>query len=166
MWKVASSSAGELVTALANARSYMSTLSELEPSPERSATRADGSGNASAATAPTKRPAANPFPSLRWLETREHVTVVAIVPGFARKDLEITLKKDLLSIAGHLSGQVPSGFVARQQSRKGSHFRRELKLSSEVTWSDTHAHLERGVLTIQLRKDLPASRPSIPIRLT
>lgn len=100
------------------------------------------------------------------METRDHITVVAIVPGFAKKDLEITLKKDLLCIAGRLSPQVPGGFVARHQSRKSADFRRELKLATDVTWSDTTAHLERGVLTIQLSKDLPASRSPIPIRLT
>lgn len=115
---------------------------------------------------PPKRCPSGSFPAIRLVETRERVTVIAVVPGFAEGDLEVTLNKDVLRIAGRLQTQVPGGFISRHQGRQASDFRRELKLATDVTWSDNDAQLTRGVLTIHLRKDVPSSRPPIPIRLT
>ncbi|MES1178497.1 MAG: Hsp20/alpha crystallin family protein [Myxococcales bacterium] len=111
---------------------------------------------------PTPQPS---FPALRLTESKDYVTVQAVVPGFAESDLDITLANDVLCIAGRQRAVVPGGFTARHRGRRGSDFRSEIKLLNEVAWDDTEAHLERGVLTIRLRKDAPSSRPPIPIRL-
>ena len=89
----------------------------------------------------------------------------AVVPGFAETDLDITLAKDVLCIAGRQRAAVPGGFTVRHRGRRSADFRSEIKLLNEVAWDHTEAHLERGVLTIRLRKDAPSSRPPIPIRL-
>ena len=104
------------------------------------------------------------FPAVRLTESKDFVTVQAVVPGFAESDLDITLAKDILCIAGRHRSEVPGGFTARHRGRRASDFRSEIKLLNEVAWVDTEAHLERGVLTIRLRKDAPSSRPPIPIR--
>ena len=106
------------------------------------------------------------FPAVRLSESKDYVTVSAVVPGFAESDLDITLLKDVLCISGRQRAEVPGGFSALQRGRRNADFRSEIKLLNEVAWDDTEAHLERGVLTIRLRKDAPASRPPIPIRLT
>ena len=106
------------------------------------------------------------FPAVRLTESKEYVTVQAVVPGFAEGDLEITLAKDVLCIAGKQRGEVPGGFTLRHRGRRSAEFRSEIKLLDQVAWDDTAARLERGVLTIRLRKDEPSSRPPIPIRLT
>jgi HSP20 family protein len=105
------------------------------------------------------------FPAVRLTESKDYVTVQAVVPGFAESDLDITLANDVLCIAGRQRADVPGGFVARHRGRRSSDFRSEIKLLNDVAWDDTTAHLERGVLTIRLRKDGPSSRPPIPIRL-
>jgi HSP20 family protein len=106
------------------------------------------------------------FPAVRLSESKDYVTVSAVVPGFAEGDLEITLVKDVLCIAGRRRAEVPGGFNAVHRGRRSADFRSEIKLLNEVAWDDTEAQLERGVLTIRLRKDAPGSRPPIPIRLT
>ena len=106
------------------------------------------------------------FPALRLSESKDYVTVVAIVPGFAEADLDITLANDVLCIVGRHRSEVPGGFTMEQRSRRSTDFRSEIKLLNEVAWDDTAARLERGVLTIRLRKDVPSSRPPIPNRLT
>lgn len=106
------------------------------------------------------------FPPLRLTETHDHMTLVALVPGFSEADLSITLSKDVLCIAGRCSGVAPRDFRALHSGRRAADFRTEIKLLSDVAWFDTEAQLERGVLTIRLRKDLPAARAPIPIRLT
>jgi HSP20 family molecular chaperone IbpA len=106
------------------------------------------------------------FPALRLTETHDHLTLVALVPGFSEADLSITLSKDVLRVAGRCSGAAPRDFHALHGGRRATDFDTEIKLLSDVAWSDTEAQLERGVLTIRLRKDLPAARSPIPIRLT
>lgn len=107
------------------------------------------------------------FPAVRLTETKEHVILSAAVPGFAESELDITLAKDVLCITGRARSAVPQGFSAVHQGRRTlGDFRTEIKLLNEVAWDDTQARLERGVLTIRLRKDAPSSRPPIPIRLT
>lgn len=106
------------------------------------------------------------FPAVRLSETPEHVTVVALVPGFGDSDLDVTLVKDVLCISGRHASGAPRDFHALYQGRRAADFRTEIKLLADVVWSDTAARLERGVLTIRLRKDVPASRSLIPIRHT
>jgi HSP20 family molecular chaperone IbpA len=109
---------------------------------------------------------ASSFPAVRLSETPEHVTVVALVPGFGDGDLDITLVKDVLCISGRHTSGAPRDFRAVHQGRRATEFRTEIKLLSDVIWSDTAATLARGVLTVRLRKDVPTSRSLIPIRHT
>jgi len=94
------------------------------------------------------------------------MTVVALVPGFSQADLDITIVKDLLTISGRCSSGVPGGFKAVHRGRRRADFKSEIKLVADAVWSDSDAWLERGVLTIRLRKDAPSARSSIPIRHT
>jgi len=113
-----------------------------------------------------QRMAPSSFPTVRLTETQEHLTVVLLVPGFDRPDLTISLAKDVLRVSGKMASMAPHNFRAVRRGRRSADFETELKLLSEVAWSDTEAELERGVLTIRLRKDAPATRSLIPIRLT
>ena len=108
----------------------------------------------------------NCFPAVRLSETHDHLTLVALVPGFSEADLNITLSKDVLCVAGTCSGSAPRDFHALHRGRRAADFRTEIKLLCDIAWSDTEAQLERGVLTIRLRKDVPAARSPIAIRLT
>jgi len=94
------------------------------------------------------------------------MTVVALVPGFSESDLNITLAKDVLCVSGSYNAGAPRDFTAVHRGRRAADFKTEIKLLSDVVWSETEAHLERGVLTIRMRKDVPAARSLIPIRLT
>lgn len=114
----------------------------------------------------SQRMGSSSFPALRLSETHDYLTLVALVPGFNEADLSITLSKDVLCVAGRCSGVAPRDFHALHGGRRAADFRTEIKLLSDVAWSDTEAQLQRGVLTIRLRKDLPAARSPIPIRLT
>jgi HSP20 family molecular chaperone IbpA len=114
----------------------------------------------------TQRMASSSFPALRLSETHDHLTLVALVPGFNEADLSITLSKDVLCVEGRCSGVAPRDFHALHSGRRATDFRSEIKLLSDVAWSETEAQLQRGVLTIRLRKDVAAARTPIPIRLT
>lgn len=113
-----------------------------------------------------QRVAPSSFPAVRLTETQAHLTVVFLVPGFAKPDLTITLAKDVLRVSGKAASPAPRDFRPLHRGRRAADFDTEIKLLSEVTWSDSEAELERGVLTIRLRKDAPAARSVIPIRLS
>ncbi len=134
------------------------------PSPISARTSTSGSGAFAMERAPLSKSTSS-FPAVRLTESKDFVTVQAVVPGFAESDLEITLAKDVLCISGTVHAEIPGGFAARHRGRRSADFRSEIKLLNEVAWDDTEARLERGVLTIRLRKDAPSSRPPIPIRL-
>lgn len=114
----------------------------------------------------SQRMGSSSFPAVRLVETHDHLTLVALVPGFSEAELSVTLSKGVLCVAGACSASAPRDFHALHRGRRSADFRTEIKLLSDVAWSDTEAQLERGVLTIRLRKDVPEARSSIPIRLT
>jgi len=114
---------------------------------------------------PSLRKGWSSFPPVRLTETQDYLTVTALVPGFTQAELSITLSKDVLCVTGNGGAAAPRGFEALHRGRRATQFRSEIKLLSEVAWGDTNARLERGVLTIRLRKDAPDARAPIPIRL-
>jgi HSP20 family protein len=154
----------DVVTALAQGPG-MSLLPPLPRVADSSATDTATRAARELPALPSLKPSSS-FPAIRLTESRDYVTVTAVVPGFAESDLDITLAKDVLSISGRHRAEVPAGFSALHQSRRATDFRSEIKLLNDVAWDDTEARLERGVLMIRLRKDAPSSRPPIPIRLT
>lgn len=116
---------------------------------------------------PSALPAApSSFPAVRLTETQDHLTVVFLVPGFAKQDLTITLAKDVLRVSGKVSSVAPRDFRPLRRGRRAVDFDTEIKLLAEVACSHTEAELERGVLTVRLRKDAPEARSLIPIRLS
>jgi len=135
-----------------------------QPSPINARAATSISGTFAVERAPLPKSASS-FPALRLTESKDYVTVQAVVPGFAEGDLAITLAKDVLCISGKQHSEIPGGFVVRHHGRRTADFRSEIKLLNQVAWDDTEAHLDLGVLTIRLRKDTPSSRPPIPIRL-
>lgn len=92
------------------------------------------------------------------------MTIVAVVPGFSREDLELTVENDLLRITGREKKSVPHTLAAVRRERRTGDFSRTIKLANDVLPSHTEARLERGVLTVRLRKCGPNDRVSIPFR--
>jgi HSP20 family molecular chaperone IbpA len=138
-----------------------STTSLPPPKPLR------GGSSSSSPPASTEKPAslsAKTFPAIRLSEDPQHVTIVAVVPGFSHEDLDVALEKDVLRITGRLRQQVPQNLPCVKKERLASDFSRTIKLASDVLRSHTEARLEHGVLTVKMRKCGPADRIAIPIR--
>lgn len=107
---------------------------------------------------------AKTFPSIRLSEDSQHVTIVAVVPGFSHEDLDVAVENDVLRITGRLRQQVPQNLPCVKKERLGGDFSRSIKLASDVLRSHTEARLENGVLTVKMRKCGPADRIAIPFR--
>jgi HSP20 family protein len=102
---------------------------------------------------------------MRLSEDVQHVTVVAIVPGFSIDDLDINVQSDVLCITGRLRRQAPASFTVVRKERRAADFSRSIKLASDIVRADTEARLEHGVLTVRMRKCSASDRAPIAVRL-
>lgn len=135
--------------------SHRSLASIPPPKPAKCGPHSDRTSSVSART----------FPTIRLSEDPQHVTIVAIVPGFATEDLDIAVENDVLRITGKLRPQAPHGLPSIRRERTATDFSRAIKLASDVLRSHTEAKLENGVLTVRMPKCGPTDRISIPFRI-
>jgi HSP20 family protein len=86
-------------------------------------------------------------------EEDNHVVVSAELPGIDQKDLDVTVTRDSVRIAGlkkHEEEKEERGYYRRETSY-GS-FERVIDLPSEVDENKAEAEFAKGVLTIRLPK--------------
>ncbi|HET9934650.1 MAG TPA: Hsp20/alpha crystallin family protein [Polyangiaceae bacterium] len=140
----------------------MSTKRHFETAIELAANDVARDVSPASASAATKRQS---FPRIHIQEEDEHVVVLAVVPGFTREDLRIDVQRDVLALSGRVRCQVPQGFTALQKGRTHEDFSRHIKLMTDVSRGETEARLERGVLTVRMRKHTAALRTPIPVRV-
>lgn len=102
--------------------------------------------------------ASGPAPAMDLREHDEAWIVTADLPGVDRKDVELVVEKDLLTIRARkeFSG-ADQGEVIRNERFFGN-IERTLRLPSEVNSEKIKATLKNGVLTVELPKR-PESQP-------
>jgi HSP20 family protein len=81
---------------------------------------------------------------LRWTEDESSFSLELDVPGLAKDDLNITVEDDVVRITSKPD--------AKRQVRAA------YRLPKPVQLEGSSAKLEQGVLSLHLRKDVPASR--------
>jgi HSP20 family protein len=105
------------------------------------------------------------LPSLDVIDRDNEVLVRAEIPGIEKKDINISLTDNLLTIKGHSHNE--------KKEEKGDYFRHEISSSSfarsvmvpsSVDASKTTASLKDGVLEISLAKIESSQRRSIKIQ--
>lgn len=105
------------------------------------------------------------IPSLDIIDRDAEIVVKAEMPGIEKKDLEISLTDNLLTIKGQTSRE--------KKEEKGDYYRRELSSSSfarsvtlpgAVDSSKATANLKDGVLEITLPKTEGSKRRSISVK--
>lgn len=92
------------------------------------------------------------FPAVALSEEPESVLVTAQLPGISSDQLEITLEKNLLTIAGERGYEAPAETTCRRQERQHGRFERKIKLPVEVEREGISSKLEDGILTLNLPK--------------
>lgn len=92
-------------------------------------------------------------PRLDITETEKTVEVKAELPGLERKDIDITLDRDLLVIKGEkkVEKEEKDRYYHRVERRYGS-FCRSVRLPAHVTEEKIDATFKDGILTITLPK--------------
>ncbi len=106
------------------------------------------------------------WPRTSVYETNDALLLVAEVPGLTEKELEITLKEEVLTLAGERKLTVPAGFQVHRQERRPARFSRSFTLPYRVAADGLAADLKDGILTVRLPK-VPDEQPRrVPIKTT
>lgn len=101
-------------------------------------------------------------PAVDVLEGDDGWTVLVDVPGVPRSMLKVHLDGTRLTISGDRpSGR--DGRAARVSERESGPFRREFLLPFQVRGDAIRAHLEHGLLRVELPRSGPAAEREIPI---
>lgn len=104
------------------------------------------------------------IPSLDVIDRDNEILVRAALPGIDKKDLDISLTENLLTIKGQSSSE--------KKEEKGDYYRREISsatfarsvtLPSAVDSSKANANLKDGILEITLPKMETSKRRSISV---
>jgi HSP20 family protein len=98
------------------------------------------------------------WPRTSVYETKDALVLVAEVPGLNEKDLEITLKEDVLTLAGERKLNVPDGYQVHRQERRPARFSRSFTVAHRLASEGLTAELKDGVLTVRLPKQ-PEEQP-------
>ena len=106
-----------------------------------------------------------PMPSIDMSENKKDIVVKAELPGLDAKDIELTVDKGLLSIAGekrHESEEEEMNSFCREASY--GYFRRTIELPVEIDEEKVRADYKDGVLKIVLPKANGRSKRAIKIQ--
>lgn len=105
-------------------------------------------------------------PSLDVKESANEVVVTADLPGLDQKDVEVTLKDDLLTIKGERKAEKSEkGENWQVMERSYGSFQRSIALPFTADASAVQASFDKGVLTIHLPKppEIKTAERKIPI---
>jgi HSP20 family protein len=104
------------------------------------------------------------FPRTHLTDRGDTLVLSAELPGFSEDDVEITLDKDVLTIAGARRVTAPEGYSVHRQERPASRFSRSVALPTPVDPENVAATLSHGVLTVTLEKAREAQPRTIAVR--
>ncbi len=106
--------------------------------------------------------AAFAFPKVDILETKDHFVLRAELPGFNKKDLDVTLEKGILTIKAERKPEKGQKFHYRE--RPMGTFVRRFQLSRKIQKEGMRAVYRDGVLSIYLPKEKEPEAKEIKIR--
>ena len=97
-------------------------------------------------------PARYYMPNTDIRETEDALLVVMEVPGVDRKDINIKVEEDTLSIEAHIDYAKYEGMEPLYTEYNVGHFARQFALSHMIDQEQIGAALNDGVLTLTLKK--------------
>ena len=103
-------------------------------------------------------------PSTDIVETEHDLILYMDMPGVGKKDLEVRLEKNVLSVEGRIDQERYENLKAQYAEYNVGHYARSFQLSSEIDQDKIQAGMEDGVLTLTLPKVEQAKPKLISIR--
>ena len=106
------------------------------------------------------------YPRLDAVETDKEIRLSIELPGLAEKDINVSLTRDVLTISGEKKQAQQEGGRGYYRSERGyGSFKRSISLPCAVDADKVEAVLQKGVLTVTLRKaDEAQARRTVPIK--
>lgn len=106
------------------------------------------------------------WPRTSVYEADNNLVLVADLPGVQASDVEVTLEKDVLTVAGQRKLELPAGHTVHRQERRAARFSRSFSLPCKVDGDALSAEMADGVLTITMPKAAEAQPRRIPVKAT
>jgi HSP20 family protein len=104
-------------------------------------------------TSTVGRPSATPWaPAVSVFETAVELLVTIDVPGTTREALEVKTERGVLVISGQRPSPLGNSAMRHTENRFGA-FRRVIPLPPGLRTADMKAHVESGVLHVQIPRD-------------
>lgn len=103
------------------------------------------------------------FPAVDVGSTPEAITVYVFAPGVDSSKLDISIRQNLLSIAGERDIQANEGASYYRRERFNGEFRRSISLPEDVDPDRVDARYKDGVLTVTIGRRAEAKPRQIEI---
>jgi HSP20 family protein len=97
-------------------------------------------------------------PAVDLYETPEELVLLIDLPGVDPSSIELSVTGNVLTLRGEKKGEMFAGGPPQLQERQLGLFSRQIGLSNEVNFENTHAEARNGVLIVRLPKK-EAARP-------
>jgi len=103
-------------------------------------------------------------PRVDIYETKDSIVLIADMPGVDEKSVDITLEKNVLTIAGDVAHEDNKGYTLSYAEYETGDYERAFTISDEVDKDKIDAEMKNGVLKIILHKAEKAKVKKIAIK--
>ena len=102
-------------------------------------------------------------PLVDIFEGGDQLTLVADLPGVDEQGIEVQIEKNLLTIRGQISAEVPAGYQLSYQEYGIGDYERSFTIPNEIDRNAIHASIKDGVLRLVLPKVHQAAARKVPV---
>lgn len=104
-------------------------------------------------------------PACDIIESEDEYKILLDLPGLSKKEINIALKDQVITVKGERAAELAEGERFRRQERATGVFSRSFALPENVNAAETDARFRSGVLTISMPKsDVLKDSTSIPVK--
>ncbi len=104
------------------------------------------------------------LPQVDIIEHRDDIVVIADMPGVDEKSVDLTLEKNVLTIYGKVSTDIPKDHRLSMSEYGIGDYQRVFTLSDEVDRDKIQATVKNGVLKLVMPKAASAKTTKIPVK--
>ncbi|MBO8141151.1 MAG: Hsp20/alpha crystallin family protein [Firmicutes bacterium] len=105
-----------------------------------------------------------PIPAVDIEETDDAYIVTAELPGFDKKDIEIELHNNVLTLRGEKVDREGRRFLRRERAKSVARFERQFRFGADIDHDRVTAEFKQGELVITLPKAQGQKARTIPVR--
>lgn len=98
------------------------------------------------------------FPRITFTDAGDTLLLEAELPGLGDKDVQLSIQKEVITLAGERKADAPEGYYVHRQERSPIRFSRSFALPCKVDPEKSTATLKDGILCVTLLK-IPDEQP-------